>query len=204
MSRKKSIHPLDGGYSGYLVTLDRVREYIETGRPNAREDVKKWYVRTLSTPKSTTDAYIDSLFRCGLLIEKVEEVACAFPKKRNKALRIVEIIDANIVFFIDMLFEARDGANAATLHSVGKRKYGLSAKSNVNQIWWRRGWLESAGMLEERRGLLWPTAAGERLLANLRSDVSSSHGKDEARSQREGVWRRWGRAEAQETEELCV
>lgn len=176
MARARSIHPLDGGYNGYIETLDRIREYVEE-QPRTKEGVKSWYVLTLGTPRSTTDTYINSLFRCGLLNERGGQVSCTFPRRKDKALRIVQIIDENVVFVLDMLREASDGASEASLHSVGKRKYGLGAKSYHNQIQWRRGWLESTGMLKVGKdGLLRPTRAGRKMLA-----LTNSPGLSESR-----------------------
>ena len=79
----------------------------------------------------------------------------------------METIDDNVVFVLDMLNEARNGASEEELHLLGVREYGLSAKSNQNQILWRRGWLESAGMLELKGGKLYATDVGRKFLKEL-------------------------------------
>ena len=157
-----SIQPLDGGYRGYIETLDNVRD--NAGNFRTRKDLISWYMQEYGTSEATAEPYMNSLFRCGLLEEGSNGIEFAFPRRNRKAQRIIEIIDSRIVFFLDMLSEACGGASDKRLHDIGKRKYQLSAKSNVNQIWWRRGWLESAGMLELRDGLLQPTGAGLELL----------------------------------------
>ena len=133
-----------------------------------------WYVREFDTPENVARPYINSLFRCGLLEDGSTHVGCTFPRRRNQAQRIIEIIDNNIVFILDMLHSTSGGASEEELHDVGKSKYGLSPRSNVNQIWWRRGWLQSAGMLERRDSLMYPTGAGLELLRNHRFDISNS------------------------------
>lgn len=166
MARARSIQPLDGGYDGYIDILYRIRDYVEKERPRDRVELKSWYVRTLGTPERTIDAYINSLFRSGLLGEKGDRVKCLFPKRKNEPSKIIATINENIVFILDMLSVARDGVSEEDLHSVGKLKYGLGAKSNVTQIRWRRGWLQSAGMLEVgAHGLLHPTDAGLNMLS---------------------------------------
>ena len=174
-TRSRTIQPLDGGYGGYIATLDKVRGQIEIEQLRTKVDVISWYARALHTPEGTTRNYINSLFRCGLLKDAGDApIECTFPRRRNKAQRVIEIIDDNIVYVLDMLYEARVGASDKDLHEVGKSKYQLGARSNVNQIWWRRGWLESAGLLELREGLMYPTNAGLELLDAHQFDVTAA------------------------------
>ena len=175
-NRFQSIQPLDGGFDGYIATLDQVREQIEVEQLRTTVDVISWYAPTFETTEVNARNYINSLFRCGLLKgDDDAPIECMFPRRRNKEKRIIEIIDDNILFVLGMLYEARVGATNEDLHEVGKRKYGLSARSNQNQIWWRRGWLQSAGMLEVRDDeRMFATKAGLTLLKERGFDVATS------------------------------
>ena len=172
--KRLTIHPLDGGYGGYIETLDKVREQIEVAQLRTKVDVISSYARAFHAPEGNAKIYVNSLFRCGLLKDAGDApIECTFPRRRNKAQRVIEIINDNIVYVLDMLYEARVGATNKDLHEIGKRKYGLSAGSNQNQIWWRRGWLESAGLLEFREGLMCPTNAGRELLKKHQFPVTT-------------------------------
>ncbi len=164
MAKAQTIQPLCGGYGHYIETLVVIRGYVEAGQPSTREDIKSWYVQEFNRPVTVAGHYVNSLFRCGLLTKQGDRIKCAFPISRNRDRKIIETIDDNVVFILDMLNEARDGASEEELHLLGKRKYGLSPGSNPNQVQWRRGWLESAGMLELKDGRLYATDAGRRLL----------------------------------------
>ncbi len=170
--RSLSIKPLDGGYGGYIATLDKVRDQIEVAQLRTKADVISSYVRVFETPESNASTYINSLFRCGLLKNAGNApIECTFPRRRNKAQRVIEIIDDNVVYVLDMLYEASVGASEEHLHEVGKSKYGLGP--NVNEVRWRRGWLESAGLLEFREGLMCPTNAGRELLKEHQFPVTT-------------------------------
>ena len=158
----QSIHPLDGGYGGYIETLEDIRSYIDSEPASTREDLRSWYCKKYGPGNATTG--INSLFRSGLLAEDDGHIECMFPKGRSRNRRVVEIIHDHVVYVLDMLNEARDGATYEHLHKIGKRKYGLGNKSNINQIWWRRGWLESAQVLEHRDGQLYATNLGRKIL----------------------------------------
>lgn len=140
-NRSMSIQPLDGGYRGYIGTLDNVRDGLEAENIRTKGDLISWYMREYNTTEGTVRPYINSLFRCGLLARRDVGIECTFPKRNRKYQRIIEIIDSKIVFVLDMLYETCGGASDEDLHDIGKRKYELSVSSNVNQIWWRRdGW----------------------------------------------------------------
>ncbi len=162
ISKKKSIQPLSGGYERYIKTLDVILAYVEAEKPSTKEDLKSWYVQEFKTATSLVPGYINSLFRCGLLTKRGDHIKCAFPRSRDRDRKIIETIDDNVVFILDMLNEARDGASEDELSSLAKSEYGLSV--GVRQIQWRRGWLQSAGLLEKKGRRLYATNAGRKLL----------------------------------------
>ena len=161
MAKARAIQPLNGGYGGYIKTLVVIREYVEAERPS-KEDLKSWYAQRFNTPVNNAGLYVNSLFKCGLLKEKSDHIECAFPRTRNRDRKIIETIDGKVEFILDMLNEARDGASEDELASLAESKYGLT--SDIRQIQWRRGWLQSAGMLEKKGRRLYATDAGRKLL----------------------------------------
>ena len=160
--KAQSIQPLHGGYGGYIKTLFEIREYIEEEEPSKKQDLKSWYARKFKTSIKDAGLYVNSLFKCGLLTEEGDHIKCAFPRSRDRDRRIIETIDDNVEFVLGMLNEARDGASEDELSSLAESKYGFSV--GVPQIQRRRGWLQSAGMLEFKDGTLYATDTGRKLL----------------------------------------
>ena len=159
--KARAIQPLHGGYRGYIKTLVVIREYIEAEQPSTKQDLKSWYARKFDTTAKLANDYINSLFKCGLLKEESDHIECAFPRGGDRNRRIIETIDDKVVYIVEMLNGARDGAGEGELSSLAESKYGLG----LRQIQRRRGWLESAGMLELREdGRLYATDAGRKLL----------------------------------------
>ncbi len=160
--KAKSIHPLNGGYDGYIETLEGIRNYVDSKSALTKKDLKSWYSKKYSPGIAVTG--INSLFRSGLLAEENGRIKCNFPKGLCKNRQIIEVINAHVVYILDMLYEAREGATDKQLHERGKKR-GLSGGSNIREIWWRRGWLQSARLLrpgDDHR--LYPTDLGRRLL----------------------------------------
>ena len=160
MAKARAIQPLNGGNGGYIKTLVVIREYVEAEQPS-KEDLKSWYVQRFDATVRVAKDYVNSLFNCGLLTEGSDHIECAFPRSRNRDRKIIETIDDNVEFILDMLNEARDGASEKEL-SLRSSKYGR--RIGDRQIQRRRGWLESAGMLEEKGKRLYATDAGRKLL----------------------------------------
>ena len=45
--KAKSIHPLNGGYDGYIETLERVRNYVDSKSALTKKDLKSWYSKSI-------------------------------------------------------------------------------------------------------------------------------------------------------------
>ena len=179
-SKSKSIRPLDGGFSKYISTLDEIIEYVEHTPSLTKDDLKHWYWKNhpkwrVGPPRGrraratgrryddTTKAYIDSLFRCGLLVEVSKGVRCKIAvRERDKKRKIIETINENVEFILDMLRGAKDGVTVDDLKKQAAEEHKLDL--DKNQILFRRGWLESAQMLEISGGELRATLDGKRLL----------------------------------------
>ena len=162
VDKAKSIHPLDGGYSGYIDTLEDIRSYVTGKSALTKEGLKSWYSERYGPGNAISG--INSLFKSGLLAEDGGRIKCMFPRGNRRNRRVLEIVNDHVVYVLDMLNETRGGATNEDLHKIGKEQYGLSDSSNINQIWWRRGWLESAKVLEKRDGRLYATDLGCKIL----------------------------------------
>ena len=157
-AKARSIQPLDGGFDGYVVTLDQIRKHVQDCSSLTRDDLKRWYWQRYGLNRklkdghsfdTTTDAYINSLFKSGLLVERKDgAIGCRrLPRNSEKKnIRVVEIVDGNVVFVLGMLEAAREWTTEDNLLKVAKEKHRLDL--SVQQIRHRRGWLQSAGMLE--------------------------------------------------------
>lgn len=184
VEKRKSVDPLDGGYGNYISTLDEIRKHVDQTSMLTEDDLKHWYwenhpnwrARQGASPRAvnaggrfddTTKAYINFLFRCGLL-EQAENgpkgIRCSFPMGKNKSKKIIEKIDSTHVFILDMLKEAKEWIAEDDLIGIAREKYNLSL--SINQIRFRRGWLQSAGMVDARGNDLRTTHDGMQLLGD--------------------------------------
>lgn len=161
----QSIQPLHGGNKGHIKTLEDIRQYVDSTPALTVEDLKSWYSKQYNAPSKVSRPYINSLINSGLL-KKYDDgrIECTpLPRGRNRDRRVVEIINENVVYVLEMLRDARDGKTVEELYELGT-ECGLTGDT-TNQIQKRRGWLESAQFLERRRdGKLYATSRGQELV----------------------------------------
>ena len=162
MAKAQSIQPLHGGNKGHIKTLEDIRQHIDSKPALTVEDLKSWYSNKHDTTMKVSKPYMDSLFSAGLLATRGGRIRCTFPEGRHRDRRIVEIIDENVVYILEMLRDASDGKTEKQLHKLGKR-CGLTGDPQ-NQIQKRRAWLQSAQFLERRDGKLYATPRGKELI----------------------------------------
>ena len=163
MNRSKSIQPLSGGNDGHIRTLEDIRKHVKSNPSLTKDDLVSWYSGYgKGTTLKNSRLYMYSLFTSGLLKMHGDRIRCMFPGGSRQGIRVVEIIHENVVYFLEMLRDARDGKTEEQLHQLGG-KHGLTG--HLNQIQRRRGWLQSAQLLE-RRGdhKLYATRLGQELI----------------------------------------
>ncbi len=164
MPKRKSIQPLDGGASAYMEVLEEIRSFVDSKSTLTKYDLKFWYSKQYGkgvAPDEHRDQYIQSLFRSGLLRQARGRIKCTFPRGQNRDRKVIEIIDDHILYFLDMLNDARDGAKLEHLNEFGKRKH----KLGVSQTRRRMDWLEAAKALELRDDRkLYATRLGQKIL----------------------------------------
>ena len=129
---------------------------------DTKGELTKWYTKEHKTDELTASGYVNTLFNSGLLQEGEKGIECPpYARQRSTFSRkIIETLDRNVVFVVEILEVARDGATQGEIAELGKRTYGVSNR----EISYRKGWLRAAGMLESSRGVLRTTEKGERLL----------------------------------------
>ena len=187
--KDKDVKPLDGGSGNYIATLDDIRQYVDENEVLTRNDLKHWYWKNHSRWRahgegnrrpdkgrfdSTTDAYVNFLFKCGLLKGGDDEgrIQCNFPKIRGKNRKVIEAIDDKILFVVDMLEEEPITVGHFMDMDICKT-YWDRPKTRGNQIRHRIGWLESTGMIQSYgNGLFRTTADGVQLLRDRRDRPS--------------------------------
>ena len=162
MTKAQSIQPLHGGNRGHIETLEVIRQHVDSTPALTVEDLKSWYSNQYKTTSKVSKPYIDSLFSSGLLWMRDGRIECTFPEGKHRDRRVIEIIDENVVYVLEMLRDVRDGKKQKQLHKLG-RKCGLTGDLK-NGVQKRRGWLQSARFLERRDGKLYATPRGKELI----------------------------------------
>ena len=168
MSKVTTIQPLHGGNDGHIKTLEVIRQHVDAKPALTKAALVSWYSLNAKDGKGTTlknsQLYMNSLFTSGLLVEiRGGRIKCTFPEGEHRDRRVVEIIDEHVVYILEMLRDVRDGKTEMQLQQLGRR-CGLYTNLG-NQIQKRRGWLQSARLLERRKdGKLYATPRGRRLI----------------------------------------
>ena len=166
--RSKSVHPLPGGYDGYLQALRALLDTLVDQRPAVND-----------FPQVVTELYSVTDNRANLMtsfLKKITVVAesggVAVPSEWASAWRntarneiIIGLLHSRVRFVGEMLAETRQPRTVSQLLEIANVLYDM-AWSTQAQIARRRGWLQSAGYLvvdENQR--LSITPAGEAFLS---------------------------------------
>lgn len=146
----------------YIKAFEIIRDAILSVPLDTKAELTKWYTKEHKTNELTATGYVNTLFNSGLLQEGEKGINCPpYARQRSTFSRkIIETLDRNVVFVVEILEVARDGATHREIAELGKRTYRMSAE----EISYRKGWLRAAGMIESSRGVLRTTEEGKRLL----------------------------------------
>lgn len=175
-SRLKGVYPMPGGYSGYLDALRTVCDAVDAERP-AVVDLPGMIERVLEVTPTTAGHRASFLRKVGLVVE--EAGLCAVgPAARNwldngDPTSVAEALHARCRFVGELLELCRVPRSVNGLLQLANEQYGMGWDTTT-QVTNRRGWLQSAGLLEvdsDRNLLL--TESGEQLLSRL--DVAPPH-----------------------------
>lgn len=168
--RLKSATSIKGGYSGYLNTLRRICQFVDRERPNHAVLVK-WLQDNLNYEEKNSKGILSNLLARGIL-ELTDSQINLSQHARDWYVSeddgiLIAILHSRIRFFGEMLAELRGAPLAIGELLEAAEKYDLYWRTPT-QIWQRRGWLESAKLIEPiGNDRLAITDAGRNLLAKL-------------------------------------
>ena len=168
--RYKSVSRLPGPASKQTKTLHSICNSIHLGRPSDDASVK-WLMKTLRT-SNTYAASIKQFLASAALIEVDEQnrltmtpLAEAWSVSQDDKF-LISILHSRFQFIGEMMEALREPQKPSDLLTVAN-SYKLSW-NGPQQISNRRGWLQSAGMIESVRGHLYKlTTSGLQLLEEL-------------------------------------
>ena len=170
-ARRAGLLGMPGGYDGYLVSLRRVAEYLDVAQPTP-EQLQSWMRDQFAITAGSAYSRWRSLCRAGLLTEAdcgcVLTDACAEWRLNDDPAQLMTQVHRNIRFFGELLALLDNPKTTEELRHAANERYpmGWQATTQINM---RRGWLQSAGMIEldEATGRLVRTEAGTVLLDAL-------------------------------------
>ena len=169
--RRKDTYPLPGGNDEYLTSLVTILNHVILLRPTI-DDLSEWLKREFGSSQSNARKISLFLRRAGFVREsagllELSEISHRFMESQDGNL-VVAQLHARIRFIGEMLGSLRSKpASTDSLLSIANDSY-LMSWSTKAQIQRRRGWLQSAGAVEQDdEGRLILTASGRDLLAKL-------------------------------------
>ena len=166
--RANGVGPMPGGYSGYLTSLRKTCTYIEdAGR--TFEELVRWLRDEFDISETSSRHCLGFLRKAGLVCVSNGVVS------NNREIRYwlqnagdhipISVIHSRVRFVGEMLSELREPKPAVELLRAAAN-YGLVWRTHA-QIQRRRGWLESANLIDGANGPLSLTDAGRELLSQL-------------------------------------
>ena len=172
--RLKSVHPLPGGYDGYLQTLEQILRWAAASGPD-RDDLKTWIRSEFDVAETNALQSRDFLIRSSILRETDGKIAPGVWATRwlDSADRtlVIALLHSRVRFIGEMLVELREPQSIEQLRRVANSRYGMGWSTSA-QLIRRRGWLQSAGMLrEDERGKLVATDEGAAIVDRLQLHV---------------------------------
>ena len=172
--RHNGASPLPGGYSSYLQSFSSICERVERGSVSF-EDLVNWAREGFDI--SETSARLELLFLLNSGLMREIDGIVSVDKRIRQWMQgggdeiPISIIHSRIKFVGEMLSELEEPKSVEALRKAAVR-YGLDWQTNT-QIDNRRGWLQSAKLIERRENHLRLTGAGQRLLKRLENYAPS-------------------------------
>ena len=168
--RTKGVLPMPGGYSGYLDSLAKVCALIEEERPAPGELAGR--LESLLGVKATAARLRESFLRKVGIVSIQGGVCHLGPwseawRRTGDDRLIIALLHSRCQFIGELLNAAREPKSNEELLGVANTVYAMNWDTQT-QIVNRRGWLQSAGMLEVNvDGKVSATASGRALLDEL-------------------------------------
>lgn len=166
--RNKSVHPLPGGYDGYLVALRSLLDALLDQRP-AVNDFPQVVKELYSVTENRANLMTSFLKKITVV---VESGGVAVPSDWARSWRdsgrdeiIIGLLHSRVRFVGEMLAETRQPRTVSHLLEIANVLYEMSWSTQA-QIARRRGWLQSAGyLIVDESQCLSITPAGEAFLS---------------------------------------
>ena len=180
--RSKGVGSMPGGYTSYVDTLRQVCDHVVSERLS-RADLVGWLQHNFAITKRSAADRERFLHKAGVFELTdgqitLSEHASRWHGEGDEEI-LIGLLHSRLQFFGEMLSELREGPRSLEEIRLAAKKYNLNWDSD-NQGHRRRGWLESAKMVEPvGNDRLAITDAGRNLLSNL--DLYKPSG-DSARS----------------------
>lgn len=170
-ARNSSVLGMPGGYDSYLISLRRVSEYTVSVQPTP-EQLQSWMRETLSITAGSAYTRWRTLCRAGWY-SAVDGVctpspACVAWLRDDDPASLIAEMHRNVQFIGELLAVLETPLSAEELLLAANTRYRMGWRSTA-QLNFRRGWLQSAGLLEHNdvTGALERTDGGSVLLHRL-------------------------------------
>ena len=169
-ARKKSATSVKGGYTGYLNTVRKICQFVDQERPK-HPVLVRWLQDNLNYEEKNSEAILRNLLTRKVLESTHDQItlnqyASRWYTSEDDGI-LIALLHSRIQFFGEMLAELRGAPLAIGELLEVAEKYGLHWRTPT-QIWQRRGWLESAKLIEPiGNDRLAITDAGRDLLSKL-------------------------------------
>jgi len=175
--RKPSMNSSPRGYSSYIHSLREICDRVVSDHPTPT-DLVGWIQGHFVLSESTAKVLVDFLHRAGVLESAADrihlsEYANHWYAEKDDAI-LVGLLHSRIQFVGEMLAELRGQPRSIEELRQAAQQYNLEWEG-PGQVNRRRGWLESAGLIEPaNEGRLALTDAGRDLLSKLTLQPRSS------------------------------
>lgn len=168
--RLRSATSIRGGCTGQLNTLRRVCQFVDRERPK-HPVLAKWIQDNLEMREKNSQDIVHNLLRRGVLESTASQINLSQHARHWYTSEddgvLIALLHSRIQFFGEMLAELHAAPLAISELLEAAQKYGLNWDT-PSQVQQRRGWLESAKLIERAgEDRLAITDVGRDLLAKL-------------------------------------
>ena len=168
--RRKSAHPLPGGYSGYVTSLRTILDWVVERQPE-REALEQWLVEAFSISAHRSRLMIDFLLDLPLLQVNAGIVSLPAQAQRWRSdpdpSYLVALLHSRVRFIGEMVAVLREPHDTEAVLAIANHDFGMGWQTRA-QIDRRRGWLQSAGaVVPDAEGRLVATELGLAVLPRL-------------------------------------
>ena len=168
--KRGTVCAMPGGNTSYIKTLHKTWDWLnEQSRTIA--DFYDWFAECGWKKRSGTNQTLPFLIAIGLIVKNGDDRLQA-PRSGTFSSdeSIIRALHEKCLFIGDLLKEVASPKTKEDLQLAAKQKAGFTM-GNTHAVTYRRGWLESAGMLEFREHKVHITEKGKEFLSSLPNEV---------------------------------